>query len=315
MSSPMYIVTGATGHIGNNIVRYLLSKGLKVKVLIRKMDVSLDGLDLDIAISQTFDHAFLDREIKESDMIIHCAAYIDLMNKSLVTSYRTNVQLTKRIVDIAIEKKNRFVYLSSVDVIPKTKRGLIKEPLSLDIKKSKSYYKTTKSIATSYVYQALHRGLNGIILYPAAVVGIHDYKPSAAGREILNVMRHKIVFSIHGGYNFIDVMDVAKACYQATLKPINDHIILSGHEITIKKLYTSIEEITQTKKIIIPLPLFIVRLVILFSRTYSQMMISTIQENYHYDNQEMKDVLGITPTPLKQTLTNTISWLDINYKR
>ena len=207
----MYIVTGATGHIGNNIVRYLLSKGLKVKVLIRKMDVSLDGLDLDIAISQTFDHAFLDREIKESDMIIHCAAYIDLMNKSLVTSYRTNVQLTKRIVDIAIEKKNRFVYLSSVDVIPKTKRGLIKEPLSLDIKKSKSYYKTTKSIATSYVYQALHRGLNGIILYPAAVVGIHDYKPSAAGREILNVMRHKIVFSIHGGYNFIDVMDVAKA--------------------------------------------------------------------------------------------------------
>lgn len=315
MSNPMYIVTGATGHIGNNVVRYLLSRGLKVKVLIRKMDQSLQGLDLEIAISQTFDYAFLNQEINASDIIIHCAAYLDLMNKSLVTSYRTNVQLTKRMVDIAINKKNRFVYLSSVDVIQKSKRGLIKEPLSLDVKKSKSYYKTTKSIATSYVYQALQHGLNGIILYPAAVTGIHDYKPSAAGREILNVLRHKIIFSIHGGYNFIDVLDVASACYQASIMSINDHIILSGHEITIKGLYETIEKITKTRKIIIPLPLFIVRLAILFSRTYSQMMISTIQENYHYDNHKMKEVLGIAPTPLNQTLSNTITWLKENDKR
>lgn len=309
----MYIVTGATGHIGNNVVRYLLHKGEDVKVLIRNMDRSLEGLNVKVAKHEHFDDSFLDQEIQENDIIIHCAAYIDLMNKKPLTTFRTNVGLTKRIVDLAKRKNNRFIYLSSVDVIPKHKRGLIQEPLKIDERVSKSYYKTSKAIATSYVLEAMHQGLNGVVLYPAAVVGIHDYKPSAAGREILHVMRHQFLFSIHGGYNFIDVEDISRAVYKAAQSSICDHIILSAHEMTIKGLYMAIERLTKKPKWIIPLPVFIVRLAVLFSRKYSQMMITTIQENYHYDQQKMRDVLHIVPKPLEKTLDETIHWLDQHY--
>lgn len=313
MSKPVFIVTGATGHIGNNIVRYLLKQGEQVKVLVRKIDQSLEGLTIAYAMHEEFDDRFLEQEINEHDIIIHCAAFIDLMNKKPLTTFRTNVGLTKRLLEIAKRKSNRFIYLSSVDVIPKHKRGLIKEPLQIDEKKSKSYYKTSKAIATNLVLKAIQEGLNGMVLYPAAVVGIHDYKPSAAGREILHVIRHQFLFSLHGGYNFIDVEDIAKAAYRGATSTICDHIILSAHEITIKGLYMAIERLTKKPKWIIPLPIIIVRLAILFSRKYSQMMITTIQENYHYDQQKMRDVLHIIPKPLDQTLKETIQWLDLHY--
>lgn len=309
MSNKMYVITGATGHIGNNILRYFISLGLDTHALVRKMDHSVENLHVKISMSQTFDDLFLDHAINEGDTIIHCAAYIDLMNKDLMQTFRTNVGLTKRLIAIAKRKNCRFVYMSSVDVIPKSKRGWVSEPLFIDTKKRKSYYKASKAIATELVLNAMHDGLNGIILYPAAVIGIHDYKPSAAGREILNVTRHKVLFSLHGGYNFIDVEDVAKSVYQAALSDVNDHIILSGHEITIRELYEKIESITKSPKWIIPLPIFLVRIAVLFIKSYSQMMISTIQENYHYNHTKMIECLKVTPTPLESTLKKTVDWL------
>jgi dihydroflavonol-4-reductase len=313
MSEPMYIVTGATGHIGNNVTRYLLNQNEDVRVLVRRIDRSLEGLSCDIRISQTFDDTFLDQAIHERDVIIHCAAYIDLMNQDIMNTFRTNLQLTKRLVQIAKQKNCRFVYISSVDVIAKEKRGHIKEPLTIDVDDHKSYYKSSKASATNYVIEHMKQGLNGIILYPSAVIGIHDYKPSAAGREILHAIRHRCLFSVRGGYNFIDVEDVSRAIYQASRINSIDHMILSGEDITIKELYMAIKKITGKKKLIFTLPTWLVRFAIIFSKKYSQMMITTIQENYHYDHTIMVNSLHVTPKPLEQTLRETITWLQQNY--
>ena len=310
----MYIVTGATGHIGNNVVRYLLSEQEKVRVLVRKVDISLQGLSIETCVSSTFDESFFRESIQENDVIIHCAAYIDLMNHDLLHSFRTNVQMTKRLLKVAMEKKCRFVYLSSVDIIPKQRRGMVSEPLSIDETSHKSYYKTSKAIATNLVLKAISQGLNGIVLYPSAVIGKHDYKPSAAGREILFAARHRILFMIKGGYNFIDVEDVAKAIYVAAKSTLNDHIILSAYDMTIKHLYKKIEAITHRPKIMIPMPLLFVYIVVMFSRKYSRMMITSIQENYHYDQTKMKQLLHITPKPIDLTLKETIDWLESYYK-
>lgn len=309
----MYIVTGATGHIGNNVVRYLLSKHEDVRVLIRKMDESLSGLNVDMCISSHFDEDFFNNTIHEEDIVIHCAAYIDLMNGSLLHSFRTNVQMTKHLLNVSTKKRCRFVYLSSVDIIPKHRRGVISEPFAIDESSHKSYYKTSKAVATNLVLKAINQGLNGIVLYPSAVIGIHDYKPSAAGREILYASTHKVLFLLKGGYNFIDVEDVARAIYIASKSDICDHIILSAHDMTIKNLYKKIASLTRRKKMMIPIPVFLVRLIVLFSKKYSQMMISTIQENYHYDQTKMRLLLQLTPKPIDDTFKETIAWLEAHY--
>jgi len=308
----MIIVTGATGHIGNTVVRNLLFHDLEVKVLIRKMDDALKDLPIEIQIGDVFDDDFLDAHITSGDILIHSVGYIDLLNKDRLKSFRVNYWGTKKIVDICIEKKVRLVYISSVDAITKRKKGFVSEPERIEPKVMKSNYAISKALATEYVLEKMSQGLNAIILYPSAVIGINDFKPSAAGREILSVLRHKYVFALRGGYNFIDVRDVAEAIYQAAITNKKDHIILSGYDKTIKELYHSIERASNTHKIIIPLPTLLVRLAVIFTPKYSQMMISTIQENYHYDNHKMRTYLLPSLIPFEKTMADTIKWLNKN---
>ncbi|MDO9629641.1 MAG: NAD-dependent epimerase/dehydratase family protein [Acholeplasmataceae bacterium] len=310
----MYIVTGATGHIGNNVVRYLISLNKPVRVLARKLDSSLENLPIEIEIGDVFNPIFLDKFINPSDIVIHCAGFIDLLNREKYQSFRTNYQGTKRIADLCLRKGNRLVYISSVDAIPKKKRGLVLEPLQINPKKMKTYYAKSKALATDYILELIHLGLNAVILYPSAVIGVNDFKPSAAGKEILSVVKRQVVFSLRGGYNFIDVCDVAKAIVIASDSNIIDHIILSNTDKTIFQLYQAIEKATKTKKIIIPIPSFIARLAVLFTSKYSQMMISAIQDNYHYSNEKMKKYLLPTLTPFDKTINETIVWLLAHQK-
>jgi len=310
----MYIVTGATGHIGNNVVRYLVSLNHPVRVLVRRYDDSLKNLPIDIKVGDVFNQAFLDESIHAGDIVIHCAGFIDLLNKEKYQSFRTNYQGTKRIADLCLRKNNRLVYISSVDAIPKKKRGIVSEPMDINPKKMKTYYAKSKALATNYILNQISLGLNAIILYPSAVIGINDFKPSAAGREILSVLRHSVLFSLRGGYNFIDVADVARAIVNASHSKIIDHIILSNTDLTIHELYEAIEVATNTKKFIIPIPSFIARLAVLFTSKYSQMMISAIQDNYHYSNDKMKKYLLSDLTPFNITIEKTVSWLQEHYK-
>ncbi|MBU1142328.1 MAG: NAD-dependent epimerase/dehydratase family protein, partial [Firmicutes bacterium] len=265
-------------------------------------------------IGDVFTQTFLDESINPGDIVIHCAGFIDLMNIEKYQSFRTNYLGTKKIADLCLKKNNRLVYISSVDAIPKKKRGLVSEPLELNPKHLKTYYAKSKALATDYIMNLMRTGLNAVVLYPSAVIGIHDYKPSAAGREILSVMKHRIVFTLHGGYNFIDVRDVAKAIVVASSLSIKDHIILSNTDKTIHQLYISIEKATNTKKFIIPIPSLIARLAVIFTSRYSQMMISAIQDNYHYSNLKMKKYLLPTLIPFDETIKDTTIWLSSHDK-
>lgn len=307
----MFIVTGATGHIGNNTVRYLLEQKESVRVLVRKKDISLEGLDINIKESETFDEAFLDSVIHNHDIVIHTAGYINLFNQDKMETFRANVQLTKRIVHICLKKQCRLVYISSVDIISKPKKGLVKEPSHFEDEKThKSYYQTSKWLATKYVDDYIKQGLNAVILYPSAVIGPHDYKPSQVGREIKHIMNHYYLFSLKGGYNFIDVRDVAKAIHLSAINPIQDHIILSGFHQSIDDLYQSIANITGKKKKMIRIPVWLAYLTVIFYKRYSTLMIKSLRENDHYDDTKRKVHLFDELIPFQQTLKDTIKFLS-----
>jgi dihydroflavonol-4-reductase len=306
----MYVVTGATGHIGNNVVRYLIEQGERVSVLVRQVDHSLTGLSVESFTHSNFDEHFLDSNIHENDIVIHSAGFIDLLNRDKMNTFRTNYQLTKRIADLCLKKKVRLIYISSVDVIPKHKNGVITEPIDFNFKTDpRYYYKTSKALATKYVFSLMKKGLNGMVLYPSAVIGPHDYKPSAAGKEILHVAEARILFSLKGGYNFIDVRDVAKAIYVASKLDLVDHIIISGYQKKIRELYESIEKVTRKQKFMIPLPMWLVRLAIIFTPNYTNVMVNSIRENYNYSQDKMKKYLLDDLIPYEQTIQDTLSWL------
>ena len=76
-----YVITGATGHIGNNLVRTLVKNNEHVKVLVRRIDKSIENMNIQYCVGDIFDENFLNENINSDDIVIHLAGIIDIKNK------------------------------------------------------------------------------------------------------------------------------------------------------------------------------------------------------------------------------------------
>ncbi len=101
----MILVTGATGHIGNVVVRYLLEKGEKVRALIlRGEDLTpLKGLNVETVVGDVLDPESLKTALEGIQRVFHLAGIISIMPGRNDLVRRVNVDGTLNIVRAAIQ--------------------------------------------------------------------------------------------------------------------------------------------------------------------------------------------------------------------
>lgn len=313
-----YVVLGATGHIGNNLVRFLVNAKEKVTVLARRIDESLKNLNINYIICNIFDPNDLNKYISKDDIVINLVGIIDIKNKLKEETMRVNYEGAVKITDVCLQKKvKKYIYCSSVDAIYKhDQTSVIKEPEFMECDKLIDNYPHTKALATEYVMNKMKEKHDTLIsiVYPSAVIGVNDYKPSMIGKVVKDCIDGKMEFGVKGGYNFIDVDDVINAIYLISKKDISDTFILSGFNITVKELYQVINRELGVKRKIWRVPMFIVRIACLFVPYLSKFTIKTILENHNYDSTKAKELLGLELTPFEETIKKTINWFKENNK-
>lgn len=310
----MIFITGATGHVGNNLVRLLLDRKVDFKILQRQSGKALRDLKVKTVLGDIFDPDFLSQEVRPGDIFVHVAALIDLKNNMPEESNKINHLGTKTIIDFCQKNNVRLIYTSSVDCIYRErKQKLVSEPESIIPKVLNSNYASSKAKATAYLLDKINNeSMNAVILYPSAVIGIHDYKPSAAGFEIQKSLNRRIFFYIQGGYNFIDVRDCAKVIYACIEKAVTGSYILSGYNCTLKEFYKEICSVQNHKALFLPVPAIFAKSFAYLIPRFSKMMIDAVLDNYHYDNSKMKTDLLDKLTPFEITVNDTISWFIKN---
>ena len=307
----LFIITGATGHIGNNLVRYLDRIQANYCILSRSISEAIQPFRDHVALGDIFDPRFLVEHVRPGDVMIHLAAYVNVTDKDKEATFRINFDGARTIADFCLDNHVRLVFASSVDAIYKQKGEIVREPSELFPAKLSHNYAISKAMGTAYVDDLMkHQGLAGVIVYPSAVIGVHDYKPSAVGREIQRAMRDWVFAYIDGGYNFIDVEDVVKAIYAAAISDKSGGYILSGYDISIKDLYSQMFRILHKRPIMLWLPAFIARFGARLLPRYSPMMVDVLRENHRYDNTRMISDLLATLKPFDQTLNDTIDWFQ-----
>lgn len=307
-----YVVTGATGHIGNNLVKRLIGLNQKVRILTRRVDESIDNLQAEYKIGDVFNREFLLENINSEDVVIHLAGVIDIKNNKKEQTLRINYEGTKLITDICVEKKvKRYIYFSSVDCIYKENDEEVFEPTKIYPDKFIDNYSHSKSLATEYVMEA--RTNNDIpinIVYPSAVIGTNDFKPSSIGNVVSDIIDGKMQFGIKGGYNFVDVDDVVNATISIINNELEGDYLLTGTNVTVYELYDKVNAQLNRKKKTMHIPLFIVKLFIPFTPYLSKFVLKTIMENHNYNNQKMIEILKIQPTSFEDTLKKTIKFFE-----
>lgn len=311
-----YVILGASGHIGNNFVRYInkIEPNAEINVLVRrKIEKELQGAKCNQIIGDICDYNFLLENINSEDIVIHSAGVIDLQNKLKEQTYNVNFSSVKLCADACKEKGAKLVYIGSVDGIYRTgEEEQIIEPENYYPENMKGNYSQTKAMAMKLIHDKIIAGENISMIMPSAVIGINDFKPSEVGKIIQGIIKGKAEFGLKGGYNFVNVIDVCKAIYSACHSEVNGEYIISGTDVTIKEFYKKINETLNIKKRPIILPDFIIYLALPFVKMLNKGMVKALKDSHNYSSEKAKKELNYEISDIDQTIKETVEWFNQN---
>jgi dihydroflavonol-4-reductase len=318
-------VTGATGHVGANLVRALIDKGISPRCLVHINCRAIDGLDVEKAQGDVRDLDSLCHAFEGVDTIYHLAASISLSMTDWPEQEKINVKGTANVVEACLRTGvSRLVHFSSI-------HALVQEPLDIPVDESRPLvdsrryppYDRSKAAAEIEVRRGIEKGLNAVIVSPTAVFGPYDYQPSYFGEALITIAERKLPALVTGGFNWVDVRDVVTgAMAAAELAPAGSRYLLSGHWVSMCEIAAIIEEITgvSTGRPICPLWLahigapFIGAICRLNGKRplYTSVSLRALKSNRNISHELATRELGYQPRPFRETLVDTLQWFREN---
>jgi len=231
-----FLVTGATGLVGNNVVRQLVGRGQSVRVLVRGRGEGVErafaGLPVDRRHGSLDDVASISAAAVGSAVVVHAAAMVHCGWRHRDEMHKVNVEGTRRVARAARLAGARLVHVSSVDAIGLRADGLPADEETPPGGMPECPYVVTKREAEAAVLEEVECGLDAVIVNPVYMVGPWDWKPSS-GRMLLEIAAGKGLFAPPGGNDFVDVRDVAAGILAAIERGrTGRRYILGGHALS-----------------------------------------------------------------------------------
>ncbi len=232
-------VTGASGHVGGCLIRKLLAEGRSVRVLVHSDRRALEGLDIEEVRGELHDPGVLDRLMRDAGTVFHCAARISIVGGQHGSVSDTNVAGTEAVVDACIRNSvRRLVHFSSIHAFSAHPRS---EPVDESrlpaLTKDAPAYDKSKAMGERVVREGIARGLDAVIVNPTSIIGPPDFKPSRMGSVLLDLYRGTFPALMHGGYDWVDVRDVADGALAAERRGRSGHnYLLSGYWMPLPEL-------------------------------------------------------------------------------
>jgi len=318
----MWLVTGATGHIGNVLVRELLARGEKVRALIlpNESRTPLNGLDVEAVEGDVLDLDSVFRSLRGVRSIFHLAGVISIMPGANPLVRRVNVEGTRNLLRAAKEADiQKFVYTSSIHAIQRAEQGVIDESLPYDMDNPYGIYDRSKAEATLEVQKAAQAGLEAVIACPTGVIGPYDFRGSMMGDVIRSAAEQKPTLYVDGAYDFVDVRDVVHGLIAAAKKGgRGESYILSGQRITVRYLLETVREITGQHFFQMKIPFDLAKFAAHFTPWYYRMAKSTprftpyslevLQSNSYISHAKATRELGYRPRPLTESIADAVQW-------
>ena len=329
-----YFITGITGFLGRNIVSYLLKKEPHASIVgfvlpndkHRDIPGNITYIEGDILNSNDA-HKFLSYETDNEKILIHAAGRISVYKRNDPLTMKINIDGTRLITDTAKELGfKKMLYVSSVDAISRRKGNEpIYEQDRYDENKVIGVYSKSKAISNNYVLDQADSDFEVVIVCPSAIMGPNDPFGAPINIAIKKAINNKLPAITKGGYDIVDVRDVAKGIIGLIEKGQNkESYILSGEYISVKDLMGLASEISGAKKVTFTIPHFLIKLVSPFIEFYARIRhkkplftgfsMDCLSQNSNYNHDKITSLTGYKPLSVKESLIDTIKWMkETNY--
>ncbi len=319
------LITGATGLLGNNVLRSFLNEGHSAAVIVRNNSDSrpLEGLEVDkfyadLAADTASGAKVLREALDQVDVMIHCAGVIQIGWSRMDLSLKVNRDATEVIADTCRLKKIRLIHVSTVDALA---AGTPDSPATedqIDPPKVPTSYVVSKRAGDEVVWEQIAAGLDGIIVHPGLMFGPWDWKPSS-GKMILAISRQFIPFAPCGGISVCDVRDVAAGIMSSVAHGNSgESFIMAGENISYLELWQRIATLLNRRAPLGKLPIWLGRLVGGVSdfasrfrnqETYSNSGAIMMGEAYNwYSSEKAKRELGYEIGSIDVALEDAYEW-------
>ncbi len=321
----MNLVTGATGHIGNVLVRELLGRGERVRALVRagRKPVALEGLDVEIVQGDILQPDSLEAAMKGVEIVYHLAARISLTSGPDPETEQVNYNGTQNVLEaVRRAQVRRLVYASSIYSLKKPAGGTpIDETQPFEADQCLGAYDASKARASLAVQQAAREGVEAVIVCPTAVTGPYDFQDSEAGRAIQLYLRPGVKFYVEGAYDFVDVRDVADGLILSAAKGRRgETYILGGERLTMKEVVQTVWEASNRRHVSFKVPLglayFIADLMPFYGKLtgakplFTRYSLEAVCSNSVVSHDKASRELGFSPRPARQAIVDSVRWFQ-----
>lgn len=334
MEGKTCFVTGATGLLGNNLVRTLLDRGATVKALARSgakaerqfRDVA--DARLDIVVGDMENVAAFAPQLAGVDLLFHTAAYFRDSYKGgshWPQLERVNVQGTRDLIAAAhAAGVRRMVHTSSIALLDGPPGALIDETMLRRLDDADDYYRS-KILTDAVVLDALARypDFHAVMVMPGWMWGPGDAGPTSAGQTALDFLHRRLPGVPPSTMSFVDARDVALAMISAaSAGRRGEHYLAAGRCMTLGELFQVLEAESGVKAPTRPLPLPLMYAVAavqeVVARTtgkpalLSWAAVKSLEREAgrtRFDHSKSERELGLTFRPVADTVRDTIDWL------
>jgi len=311
----LIVVTGASGHLGANLVRALLKRGDRVRVLVRRDRRAIEDLAVETVRGDILDPDSLLRAFAGAASVYHAAGSISITGDPHGDVYRTNVIGTRNVVEACLNRgAGRLVHFSSVHALCAGSGGdIIDENRAPAVTGREAAYDRSKALGEKEIREGIKRGLSAVIIKPTAIIGPHDYKPSRVGQFLLALCRNRIPALLDGGYDWVDARDVAQLAMAA------GRAGGSGESYLASGRWAHLRDIARMAGKVRPvLPLWLGRAAAPLARPCSRVTgsrplftpeaIRALRRRQRVCHDKAARELGYRPRPLEESVRETLAW-------
>lgn len=319
----MILVTGATGHIGNVLVRKLVAEGRRVRALIWRGEdtIPIQALDVEMVEGDVLEPASLNAAMRGVKKVFHLAGLISIMPGVDSLLQRINVDGTRNMLAAALRTGvERFVYTSSIHALQSPPNGrVIDESAPFASGNATDAYASSKAEASRAVQQAARDGLDAVIACPTGILGPYDFRRSEIGCVLRDAALGKAMAFVDGAYDFADVRDVADGLLQAEQRGRpGETYILSGQRISVRYMLETVREVTGRAFTTIRIPFGIAEMAARLMPQYyrwsqakprfTALSLAVLRSNSNISHAKATRDLGYQPRGLYESIADSIHW-------
>jgi len=316
------VVTGASGHLGANLVRLLLERGDRVRVLIHRNGRPFEGLDVETARGDLLAPDSLRDAFAGMEVVYHLAGLVSILGDAGGAVPAVNVAGAGNAAVASLACGARMVHCSSVHAFDLAAgSGPLDEsaPRVPADSLRHSAYDRSKADGERLVREAIGRGLDAVVVHPTGVIGPWDFEPSRMGRFFVRLWKGTLPALVHGAFDFVDARDVAGGLVAAAERGRRgESYLLGGRFCRIAEIAAVAAGITGRHYARPTLPMWMARLGVPFMRLaaaaarteplYTAESLAVLRAGRPVDCAKAAGELGFASRPLEESVADVYRW-------